>query len=357
MTTLTELYTTAVDAKANALAAAQAAQAQLEQEKIEAGVTLLRRYLAKWEPLRSLLGIKGQPQHENGRIYLTGQSSVNSLPVNTMVHLDLPAYAHPDPRQQPNLVITLRSVTLPDAVNTVGIPPTLPTDGYADRLGALCTLWMDNYYRHQTEQAQSDAKQAERLAAATRVIELATAYQAELERYRISCREWAGEMVAKLWEPHVLWRIRYPALFVEDLADKLGVHIETVVCLEEPADILNQLQIGASATITVVDKEGRSSDREIGGFLDAERIVFQRHCYDGAMPYHRCYTTLAGVTVNVPAHGTTLIPVAPAFDGWQGFLQGQAPAWVDRWEDIDPAVLAKMTPAQLVETYGWRTQL
>jgi hypothetical protein len=191
---------------------------------------------------------------------------------------------------------------------------------------------------------------------ATTIIDLAQDYQMSLGRHRAACQAWAVEQTAALWEPHVLWKVRYPALINELLGEKSRDHIVTVVCMETPADILNGLLQSPSVEITVISKEGAVSEREIAGFLDAERIEFKAPEFE-ARPNHRWYHAgCRGTTVNVPAHVLAEPTPPPSWAGWAGFLKEHAPTLAEsgEWQFADPEWLAGMTPAGLVEHYEWR---
>lgn len=99
---------------------------------------LLRQYLAKWAPLRKLLGLKGAPVLADGVLAYHGQSSVNDLPVDTTAGVSL---------ANTNLHITIRSRLLPEVVNRLEIPSHIDGHDYPERLGLLCTIWMEHYRR------------------------------------------------------------------------------------------------------------------------------------------------------------------------------------------------------------------
>lgn len=140
---LTNLYIAHVGAKQLAAERAQAARAAAEQAQQAAAAKLLRAYLAKWQPLRPLLGLKGRPTLQGGEMVMVGQSSINDLPVDTMAGVVLPR----DAAHQPNLVIMIRSRLLPDVINRMEITNNLEGTDYADRLGLLCTIWLEHYNR------------------------------------------------------------------------------------------------------------------------------------------------------------------------------------------------------------------
>ena len=155
-----------------------------------------------------------------------------------------------------------------------------------------------------------------------------------------------------LWERHTLWQIRYPALFPDAIKGQATTHIATAVCLEEPADILNQLKAFDSATITIVRRDGEIQEREIAGFLDAERMAITEHNFEAAMNYHRTHHGPTGVVVNVPAHILQEPVPAPDWVSWPQFLQTHAPTLAAAWLGIWPDELVEMTAAEIVERMG-----
>lgn len=110
---------------------------------------LLRQYLAKWEPLRKLLGLKGAPVLTDEALTYHGQSSVNDLPVDTTAGVGPLHYQG----HVPNLVITIKSRLLPTIVNRLEIPSYIDSYLYPERLGLLCTIWMEHYRRALVEMA------------------------------------------------------------------------------------------------------------------------------------------------------------------------------------------------------------
>lgn len=352
MTTLTEIYVATVAAKMQTEYKVQESEtAYARAQQIAAG-RRLEAYLAKWPLLPKLLGLKGEPTLHGGEVVICGQSSVNDLPVDTMASIGLPR----NDQDHPNLQITIASRAFPAISNRMGITHNLPVADYPDRLGTLCTIWMEHYARMLAEQAAAERRYASRLAVATTIIDLAQDYQMSLGRHRAACQAWAVEQTAALWQPHVLWKIRYPVLINEFLGDQFRDHIATVVCMETPADILNGLLQSPSVTITVVSREGAVSEREIAGFLDAERIAFKAPEFE-ARPYHRWHhADCRGTTVNVPPHVLAEPTPPPSWAGWAGFLKEHEPKLADAgdWQFADPEWLAGMTPAGLVEHYEWR---
>jgi hypothetical protein len=152
---LTNLYIAHVGVKQLAEERARAAQAAAEQAQQAAAAKLLRAYLAKWEPLRPLLGLKGAPTLQGGEVVIFGQSSINDLPVDTMASVGLPR----DDAHRPNLVITIRSRLLEGVFNRMEITSNLEATDYPERLGLLCTIWMAHYGRAMAEQQTADHEQ------------------------------------------------------------------------------------------------------------------------------------------------------------------------------------------------------
>ena len=160
MTTLTDIYTTTLADQAAAEREAIATRLATAQAQQNAAKLLLLAYLAKWEPLRSLLGIKGGPVLTGGEMLLHGQTSVNNLPVDITASVELPR----DEAHKPNFRIAISSRLLPDVTNRLEITSHLDAYHYPERLGLLCTIWMEHYRSALTQRAveeQSAREQAQ----------------------------------------------------------------------------------------------------------------------------------------------------------------------------------------------------
>ena len=158
VTNLTNLYIAHVGTQQLAEERAERARHEAEQAQQEAAARLLRQYLAKWEPLRSLLGIKGGPVLQDGELVLHGRTSVNDLPVDTTASVEMPR----DAAHRPNLRIAISSRLLPDVTNRLEITSHLDAYHYSGRLGLLCTIWMEHYQSALTELAVAEQRARER---------------------------------------------------------------------------------------------------------------------------------------------------------------------------------------------------
>ena len=156
--TLTDIYTTILADQTAAEREAVATSLATTQAQVVAATRLLRQYLAKWEPLRSLLGIKGWPVLTGGEMVLHGQTSINNLPVDTTASVELPR----DAAHQPNFRISISSRLLPDVTNRLEITSHLDAYHYPERLGLLCTIWMEHYQSALTELAVDEGRARER---------------------------------------------------------------------------------------------------------------------------------------------------------------------------------------------------
>jgi hypothetical protein len=344
MNTLSELYVSVIEEEQAAAQQRAADQQEALAAKQQEAELLLEDYLENWPPLRSCLGLRGASQKNERVVGLTGQTSINNLPVATSASVEVPLYNGYENR----LTLTIRSQTLPDVVNTLAIPIYVNAVDYPRKLGVLCSTWMENFMRAKAEAETVERTKAEALANARKLIDLAKIYMERQERYKEECRVWATAQAALLWEPHVLWRVRYVPIV--GMGERDEENVDTVVCMEEPADILNALKQFPTATVTSVDVYGHVTETEIPSFLDARIERYTRPTCAEAMPYHRQYWACPDVVLNVPAHVISEPEPPPPFPAWHRFLTECDSALSD-YTDEDPNQLVGITPEQMAQRY------
>lgn len=128
----------------------------------------------------------------------------------------------------------------------------------------------------------------------------ATMMNVNLPELNAKRKAWAEHWTAKLWEPWHIWRVRYVhydhQFNAGDLDDRA---IETVYTLDEPEDILRQMN--PVAEVDAVDRWGEVFPGfAIATFLDGRQINFDEPSIEETLPYHRTFWC-GTYCVNVPA--------------------------------------------------------
>lgn len=349
VSTLTELYTQTLTSWEQARQR-QAEKQAAEKAALEArAIELLDQDLNRWPLLRKLLGLQGKPTIHEKQAILQGQTQINDLPVIVTATLEVPLF----PAARPYTVITLRGREAKGVIECFKFGVEVAEHEIAGYVGGLCARWMEAHAQAEIDREEKERAYAAQLAIARQVSEVAQQYEQAYTDYLAKSDIWAKGEAQRLWEPHTLWRVRYPALVSEPIDETSEAYLATAVCMETPDDIVNELHRSTTATITVVSPQGEVVERQIVGLLDAEPMHQVAHSFHEPMPYHRCYKAVrAGVMVNVPAHELAQPSRPPEFPSWSKFLTVHAPKLDERWEEEDPAFLLGLAPEQIVE-WGW----
>lgn len=354
MSTLTALYEQDVER----VQASKAALVRSTEEKMEKQAQIARgwlyAYLENWKPMQEMLGLKREPAVDGERLLVQweGTSAINNVPIQTRVRVAFPGYDHIATGHRAALQIVLVSAEDERVFVQGEIQSQREATEYPQILGRLCSLFMERHAGQLATDAQAAAHREAQLAEAKGLIETARTYAKRYQDWERKCAEWAAYWAAQLWEPHELWRVTYrPVGPLLETDDEL---LETLVVMETPEDIINALEQFPTATVTAAGLAGDVKEMEIPSFVNAERIVFDTHI-DDEMAYHRRYWAETGHVVNVPPYSNMRPDTnAPSIVGWTAYLiecRGR-----DAFHRLDPEVLAKMTPEQVVQEYkGWLT--
>ena len=345
MNILTDVFVNEVERAEAARAENSAALQERLQARVDAAQATFDAYVVAWPRLREVLGLKREPAVDTAAEHITwvGSSAINDLLITTSVAMRFPIPKGP----KPDLLIRLQSTDDQRVLAQGAITPDREAADYPVVLGRLCALLLDNHARVQAEIREEAARRAKALDAAETYIGLAKIYSSRYERYKKNCDRWASAMAKKHWEAHELWRIRY--LPVGSLLDDQEEPIQTIVVMETPEDIIQALTQFPTATVTKVSLGGDVHEIEIPSFIDAERMVFNEHA-NVVMPYH-VHHYANGNIVNIPAHLCVALDVSPSIISWPDYLGEieSAPTWLG---DLPVFGIAKLTPAEFVETYG-----
>lgn len=348
VSTLTELYTQTLTSWEQARQR-QAEKQAAEKAALEArAIELLNQDLNRWPLLRKLLALQGKPAIHGKQAIIQGQTQINDLPVTFTARIEVPLYT----AARPYTVLECRGREDRAIVECFKLTD-MEARHYADYVAGLCIRWMEAHAQAEIDREEKARAYGAQLAIARQVHEAAQLYEQAYSDYLTQSDTWARSEAQRLWEPHTLWRVRYPALVAEPIDETSEAYLATAVCLEMPDDIVTELHRATTATITVVDPQGNVVERQIVALLDAEPMAQVAHSFHEPMPYHRCYKAVrAGVMVNVPAHELTQPSRPPEFPSWATFLTVHAPDLDERWEEEDPAFLLGLEPEQIVE-WGW----
>jgi hypothetical protein len=344
MSTLTALYEAEQERISSEAAAQAEAVAAAYAAKVEAGLMRYGQFLANWAPLKGLLGLKGEltVNADRRRVEWDGTTAINNHPVITQTWLWL------DSSQSDNLYINIVDAAGSGVAALGSLGAMQKGSEFPQILGRICSVWMENYNRHQVEVEEHAAKRQAALADATKWIGLARTYIERRRQWEVKCRRWASEWAVALWQPHELWRVRYVPVgsMLEDPDEDL---IQSIVVMETPEDILTALQQFPTATVTKVGTAGDVVEMEIPSFLDAQKIEFSGFTINEAMAFHRHYPATHDVVVNVPPFEERAPEPAPGFVWWVAFVKEcNLPALLG---EIDPAVIAQTTPEQFMDRH------
>lgn len=334
-----------VIAEGTAKREAQAAEKERrQQEKIEKATQALHSHLQKWEPLKEMLGLKRDPvfNGENDYVEWKGASAINNVAIDTEAAVRI------GDTDYPNMYLSLAAHDVAESRLHAECSYTWNDVRLRIQVEQLCWMWYEQHQRLLREQKAAAAQRLADLADAKRIIEVARIYSERLKTVQCKQQRWCQESVDTLWQAHELWRIRYVPIASSSSADE---DIHTLVVMDEPKDILAQLESGRTATVIRVHCDGATEEIEIPSFLDGKRIVFETHDTKLPMAYHRTYATGTGIYVNVPPFELREPTPAPSIIQWGHYLEECGIRYT--LGECDPCVIAKLTPEQFLDGEAW----
>lgn len=223
----------------------------------------------------------------------------------------------------------------------------------APRFKAEFVNFVRNFMVHRQQVVE---RRQRRLSKIRKLIQLAQHYREREAAYVEMRRQWAERWTRGLWEPWLLWRVRYvPVYGITYSEDGMGGP-ETIMCLEGPDCITEVLREFPTATVHRVETDGSIVEMEIPSLLDAELCPQETMTIGEALGYHRHYRGHE-VVVNVPAieerepePAPTLAPFAEFLIEVDEELAGIVKRMIQ--DDYEPAVIADMTPEETETILG-----
>lgn len=229
------------------------------------------------------------------------------------------------------------------------VGPTLNEAQFTPWMVKLASTFFD-------ERAAMLAKRQPRLAAARKLVALAKQYEERVAVYQECRRQWAERWTQELWKPWALWRVRYVPIVAMNVEGVDEREPETIMCLEDPGEIVEALRQFPTATVRRVETDGRICEMEIPSFLDAEVVRQEEISIGKLLAYHRHYHG-CDVVVNVPAiegRKPDTAPVLADFYQWVREVDEHIAEIVRRFEEADYGWgdILERSAEQWVEDWG-----